>query len=81
MKKERFITIEEVLDRVCLSRTQLYRLINANDFPQQVPLGPYKVAFVESEVDGWIEARLEARKRGEGKQERRQRALHSASHR
>lgn len=81
MKKERFITLEEVLDRVCISRTHLYRLINGGQFPKQVPLGPYKIAFLESEVEDWITARLKARDMGEGEDLRRQRAQHSASQR
>ncbi len=79
MSKNRFITIEEVIDRVCISRTHLYRLINEGKFPKQIPLGAYKIAFLEREVDEWIEERLTAREQGEGVELRRQRALHSVS--
>lgn len=79
MSKNRFITIEDVIDRVCISRTHLYRLINEGKFPKQVPLGRFKIAFLEREVDEWIEERLSARERGEGAELRRQRALHSVN--
>lgn len=80
MTNNRFITLDEVIDRVCLSKTYIYRKIKLGDFPKPVPLGPYKVAFLESEIEEWIAARLEARELGEGLEERRQRALHSANH-
>jgi hypothetical protein len=39
--------------------------MNAGDdelrFPRPVPIGPHAVAWVESEVDEWIEGRLAAR--------------------
>ena len=76
----RFISIAEVLDRVGFSRTHLYRKINAGTFPKPVPLGPHKVAFLESEVEEWMDQRLRAREVGEGADERSQRASHSVSH-
>jgi len=58
---DRFISMSEVLDRICLSKTHLYRKINAGQVPRPVPLGPQKVAFVESEIEAWMSARLHAR--------------------
>ena len=71
---ERFISTAVVLDRVCLSKTHLYRKINAGEFPRPVPLGPHKVAFLESEIEAWMAARLQARDQDEGVQARRERA-------
>ena len=58
---ERFIPLRAVLDCTSFSKTHIYRLINAGQFPRQVPLGPHRVAFVESEVNAWIDARLQLR--------------------
>ena len=74
---ERFISIAEVLDRVGFSRTHLYRKINAGSFPRPVPLGPQKVAFLESEIVQWMDERLQARELGEGVDARRERARKS----
>ena len=63
---ERFLTMEDVRRRVALSKTEIYRKINAGAFPRPVPLGTQKVAFVESEVAAWMEARLRARDDREG---------------
>lgn len=72
---ERLIPAVVVLDRVCMSRTQLYRLINAGEFPKPVPIGRQRVAFVEAEVAAWIENRLRLRDEGVGAETRRQRAI------
>ena len=76
---DRFISMSEVLDRICLSKTHLYRKINAGQFPRPVPLGPQKVAFLESEIEGWMTVRLRAREQNEGVEARRQRARLSVS--
>ena len=47
---KRFICLEVVLDRVCLSKSQIYRKIHTGEFPQPVPLGPQKVAFLEADL-------------------------------
>jgi prophage regulatory protein len=57
---ERFISVKQVLDRVCLSKTQLYKRINAGTFPRSVPLGTQKVVFLESEIDAWMLAQVAA---------------------
>jgi len=63
---ERFMTMAEVRQRVSLSKTEIYRKIKAGAFPRPVPLGTQKVAFVESEVAEWMNARLRARDEREG---------------
>jgi prophage regulatory protein len=55
----RFISVKEVLERICLSRTELYDRMKAGTFPQSVALGPQKVVFVEAEVDAWMQAKIE----------------------
>lgn len=55
---KRFIRVPEVLRRVGFGRTKLYELIRQGRFPEQVKIGPRCVAFVESEVDEWIEATI-----------------------
>jgi prophage regulatory protein len=55
---ERFLSMRRVLERVNLSRTTLYERMSAGTFPQSVPLGPRRVAFVESQVDAWMQAQI-----------------------
>lgn len=57
----RFLSMKEVRARTSLSKVHIYRLISEDQFPAQVPLGPARVAWLETEVDEWMEARLRDR--------------------
>jgi prophage regulatory protein len=50
------LRLPQVLARVGLRTTRLYQLIGDGSFPPPIKLGPRAIAFVESEVDAWIEA-------------------------
>jgi len=71
---ERLITMSSLLQRICLSKTQLYRQISKGDFPRPVPIGRARVAFLESEIEEWIASRIIARDRGDFADQRRARA-------
>ena len=43
------------------SRVHLARLIRAGQFPRPVAVGAGRIAWIEAEIDGWIEARMTAR--------------------
>ncbi|EON6314323.1 TPA: AlpA family phage regulatory protein, partial [Vibrio cholerae] len=43
------------------SRSAIYRKMNDAEFPKSVSLGERAIAWVESEVDEWMEKRLERR--------------------
>lgn len=73
----RFIPMDEVIDRVSFSKTHIYRKIAAGTFPRPVPLGPHKVAWLESEISDWMAGRVDAREAKEEVSERRSRALRS----
>ncbi|MGE0055706.1 MAG: helix-turn-helix transcriptional regulator [Hyphomicrobium sp.] len=69
------LPMDEVLERVSISKTQLYRLINAGEFPKPVPMGRHRVAFLASEVQAWIKSRARLRDEGFGAETRRRRAI------
>jgi len=46
------------LKGVNYSRAHLFRLIRAGKFPAPIKLGENRNAFVETEVDAWIEQRV-----------------------
>lgn len=54
----RFLKLKEVMEKTALSRFAIYRKMNDEEFPQSVSLGDRAVAWVESEVDEWMEERL-----------------------
>ena len=51
---ERFVRQGEVLRRTGLSRTSVWRLEKAGTFPKRRPITGTTVAWLESEIDGWI---------------------------
>ena len=58
----RFMRMSEVLSLTGIkSRSTIYELQAAGDFPPAVHLTGKAIAFVESEVHGWIRSRVEAR--------------------
>ena len=48
------ISMKDVLERVPLSKTEIYRRIAAGRFPQSVRIGERRIAFRLSEVERWI---------------------------
>jgi len=61
----RLIRLPEVRRRVPLCRATLYQLIAQGRFPKPISLGERAVAWVESEIDAWVEAKVRGT-RGEG---------------
>ncbi|HDQ6882264.1 TPA: AlpA family transcriptional regulator [Escherichia coli O174:H8] len=54
------IRLSDVMRRTGYSRAWIYRLINQGRFPKPVKIGSRSVAFIESEVDEWINQRIDA---------------------
>ena len=54
----RFIRLPEVLHRTGLSRTTVYRLMDSDEFPRQIPLGSRIVVWNEKEIEQWMKEKL-----------------------
>ena len=61
-KRPRLLTRTEVQARVSLSRTTLYRLMDAGEFPIPVRVGQRAVRWPESAIDDWEDSRPPARR-------------------
>ena len=71
IRQKRFIRLPEVLTRTGFGRTSIYRKMEEGSFPRSVKLGgPLEdhnafdcraVAWIEDEVEQWIESRIEER--------------------
>jgi prophage regulatory protein len=57
----RLIRLKDVKHATGLGRSTIYKYIEEGIFPKSVSLGERAVAWVESEVMGWVMARIEAR--------------------
>ncbi|EOD3173165.1 helix-turn-helix transcriptional regulator [Citrobacter freundii] len=60
----KFIRLSEVQRRTGYSKAWLYRLMSQKKFPTSVKIGSRSIAFIESEIDEWINQRI-AESRGE----------------
>lgn len=56
----------DVLRRCAFSNSTLYRLIRTGEFPAPIQLSPRAIAWVESEVNNWLQQRVEASRDTEG---------------
>ena len=54
------LRLHAVKARTGLSRSSIYAMVAAGEFPAQIPIGKRAVGFIESEIDGWISDRIEA---------------------
>ena len=52
------IRLPEVQRRTGYSKAWLYRLMSQQRFPSSIKIGPRAIAFVESEIDEWINLRI-----------------------
>ena len=53
------IRITEVRRRTGFGKAWIYRLMSQGKFPASVKIGSRSIAFIESEIDEWINARIE----------------------
>lgn len=63
----KLIRLSDVLERVALGKTAVYRMISEDEFPRPVKLGTAS-AWVEQEISDWIAERVARRSRSESGQ-------------
>jgi len=61
MNERKLISIKQVCERTSLSRTTINNWRSVGKFPLPVPIGEKRFAFVESEIQQWIDERIAAR--------------------
>lgn len=55
------LRLPDVLARVGLSRSDLYRRISERTFPAPLKLGPRASAWVSTDVEAWVSAKIAER--------------------
>lgn len=60
-KKDRFLRLTDVKERTGLSRSTIYLEISKGTFPRNVSLGSRCVGWLESEIDAWMQTRINQR--------------------
>jgi prophage regulatory protein len=61
LSEVRFIRIKEVLTICGKSRSSVYEAVQKGEFPKPVKLGGRSSAWVKSEIEEWVQARIKAR--------------------
>ncbi|EAA9301147.1 AlpA family transcriptional regulator [Salmonella enterica] len=61
MASQRFLRLSQVMDRTGLKRSQIYLYMKMGLFPKSVKIGISSVAWLESEVEEWINQKLNNR--------------------
>lgn len=56
-----FLRMPQVMACTGLSREGVYKYIREGRFPRQIPLGGGRVAWLSSEVDTWLQSRINER--------------------
>ena len=56
--KRTLITLKSVVKRTSISKTRIYEAIRRGTFPRPVPVGERRRAWIESEIEDWIDARV-----------------------
>ncbi|MDY4280939.1 MAG: AlpA family phage regulatory protein [[Pasteurella] mairii] len=57
-KKARFINLDEVINRTSLTKSTIYDLMKKKQFPQSINITQIRVAWLESDIDRWIESKI-----------------------
>lgn len=60
LRPARLIRLPDVIARVGIKRSMIYRLMGEGRFPRSRSLGPKCAVWVESEVDEWINLVVDA---------------------
>ena len=58
---ERLLRRRQVEELTAMSRSAIYRAMQAGDFPRPVRIGPAAVRWRHSDIVGWLESRPIAR--------------------
>lgn len=57
----KLLRLKTVMENTGLARSTIYKYMKQGNFPAPVPLGGRAVAWLDSEIEGWIGERLGCR--------------------
>ncbi|WP_261640053.1 helix-turn-helix transcriptional regulator [Erwinia mallotivora] len=60
------IRLPEVQRRTGYSKAWIYRLMSQERFPRSIKVGARSIAFIESEMDDWINQRIDESRQKRG---------------
>lgn len=63
---KRILRLPQVQDKTGYKHTAIYEMVKAGSFPAPISLGARAVGWIESEIDEWIDRRIEASRNNAG---------------
>ena len=64
MTSHQLLRLKQVEEKTGLKRSQIYLYMKDGTFPRSIKIGPASVAWLESEIDQWINIKLARRSIG-----------------
>jgi prophage regulatory protein len=58
MTSHQLLRLKQVEEKTGLKRSQIYLYMKEGTFPRSIKIGPASVAWLESEIDEWINIKL-----------------------
>lgn len=59
LPNERVLRLKDVRIKTGLSRSTIYAHVKAGFFPERILLGPRSVGWLESDINDWIQIRIQ----------------------
>lgn len=53
-----FLRLPQVMAKTGLGRSSIYLFMNRGDFPKSIKIGNRAIAWIEREVDQWVQDRI-----------------------
>ena len=54
----KIIRLPDVIKKTCLSRSSIYLRLKNNDFPKSISLGGRAIAWLEIDIDQWLDEKI-----------------------
>lgn len=58
----KILRLPKVVEITGMSKTTIYRWINASQFPKPINLSSASVGWLETDIDDWIQSKIDLRK-------------------
>lgn len=58
VQSKQILRLDDVIKKVGLSRSSIFKMIDANSFPQSISLNERAIGWLASEIDDWIDSRI-----------------------
>lgn len=58
MRPQKVLRLPSVVERVGISRSTIYEMQFAGDFPKPIKLGKRSVGWLEADIDKWLATRV-----------------------